>query len=116
MSWLANVVARLKERRRKRRGPAALLPESVTQHLLQSELANLRAEIGRAMPGNPAAHGYRLVACSLAGTNAFFAEAGEAGAFEAYPAERLCQPPRYHLCEIVAGHKPTMKWLNDALA
>jgi hypothetical protein len=59
---------------------------------------------------------YRLVACNLAGTNAFFVRSALAAKFADYSPERLYQPARFHLTALQAGHPPTLSFLADALA
>lgn len=60
-------------------------------------------------------HGYLLVACSAAGTNAFFVRADLAGSFAAYDPADLYQPARYFLTELSSGFRPTLNYLRDAL-
>lgn len=59
--------------------------------------------------------GYRLVCCSIAGTNAFFVRADLAGMFADYTPAQLHQPARYELVKRSNGHSPTLKWLRDVL-
>jgi hypothetical protein len=58
---------------------------------------------------------YRLVACGLAGINAFFVRSDLAAAFPAYPPEELYQPSRQHLIQITSGHPSTLRNLAHAL-
>lgn len=58
---------------------------------------------------------YRLVACTLAGTNAFFVRSDLAVHFNAYPPERLYQPARFHLTALRSGHAPSLSFLKTAL-
>jgi hypothetical protein len=60
--------------------------------------------------------GYRLVACNLAGTNAFFVRSDLAESFAAYPPDRLYQPARFHLTALRSGHPPSLSFLRDSLA
>ncbi|RME82687.1 MAG: hypothetical protein D6771_06680, partial [Zetaproteobacteria bacterium] len=50
-----------------------------------------------------APHGYRLVGCSIAGTNAFFVREDLSAHFADTPWEALYQPPRYYLVYRFAG-------------
>jgi hypothetical protein len=59
---------------------------------------------------------YRLVACNLAGTNAFFVRTDLADNFAAYPPDRLYQPARFHLTALRSGHAPSLSFLKDSLA
>jgi hypothetical protein len=59
--------------------------------------------------------GYRLVACNLAGTNAFFVRSDLAESFAAYPPDRLYQPARFHLTALRSGHAPSLSFLKDSL-
>lgn len=61
-----------------------------------------------------AAIGYRLVACNLLGSNAFFVREDLDG-FADYPPEKLYQPLRLHLLPFNAGHPATFKFLRDAV-
>jgi hypothetical protein len=58
---------------------------------------------------------YRLVACGLAGINAFFVRSDLASAFPSYPPEELYQPSRQHLIHITSGHPSTLRNLAHAL-
>jgi hypothetical protein len=63
-----------------------------------------------------AATGYRLVACNVAGTNAFFVrEDCVKKKFKPYTAAELYQPPRFNLVWQIAGHPPSFKFLANAL-
>lgn len=59
---------------------------------------------------------YRLVACSLAGVNAFFVHNSLAFLFPEYSVDTLYQPARYEFGTLKPGHKPSFSWLADALA
>lgn len=59
--------------------------------------------------------GYRLVACSLGGVNAFFVRQDLAGNFPISTPADLFEPPRYHLARIRAGHAPTLTWLRQVV-
>lgn len=59
---------------------------------------------------------YRLVACSLAGSNAFFVRKDLAQNFADYTPEQLYRPAQYELIKRSAGHPPSLKWVRDALA
>jgi hypothetical protein len=58
---------------------------------------------------------YRLVACNLAGTNAFFVREDLADRCADYPPDRLYQPARFHLTAMRSGHAPSLAFLRDAL-
>lgn len=60
--------------------------------------------------------GYRLVACTVSGVNAFFVNNKEAPLFPSYTPEELYQPARYYLRYIRSGHRPSMKFLRDKLS
>ncbi len=63
-----------------------------------------------------AAKGYRLVACSVAGTNAFFVrEDCLKKKFKPYPVAELYLPMRIGLIWLNAGHPPSHKFLANAL-
>jgi hypothetical protein len=53
-----------------------------------------------------------LVACSLAGTNAFFVRNDLAGAFPRYPEKDLFQPARYQFSALRSGHPPSTGFLR----
>ena len=59
---------------------------------------------------------YRLVSCSLAGTNAFFVRSDLSAAFDNLAPERLYQPARYHLTAFRSGHDPSLSFLQRSLA
>ena len=59
---------------------------------------------------------YSLLTCSLAGTNAFFVRADQRDRFRIYPVDDLYQPPRYHLTNLAAGHRASLRWLRNSLA
>lgn len=62
------------------------------------------------------AEGYRLVACSIAGTNAFFVRDDcVKKKFKAYSAAELYQPPRFNLQWRVPGYPPSCKFLAERL-
>lgn len=61
---------------------------------------------------NPA---YRLVACNLAGTNAFFVREDFADRFAIYAPEQLYQPARFHLTALRSGHAPSLSFLRNSL-
>ncbi len=71
--------------------------------------ASLAAWVGRL------GHDYRLVACNLAGTNAFFVRADFAGRFTAYAPSQLYQPARFHLTALRSGHAPSLSFLRNSL-
>ena len=58
---------------------------------------------------------YRLIACTVAGTNAFFVRSDLAVHFATYPPERLYQPARFHLTALRSGHPPSLSFLKNAL-
>jgi len=59
--------------------------------------------------------GYTLVTCNISGANAFFVATALASRFTLYEPARLFQPSRFHLCALESGHKPSLKFLRDAL-
>lgn len=59
--------------------------------------------------------GYRLVACNVSGTNAFFVREDQAGPFARHTAEALYQPGRPHLIKVRYGPAATLKFLRDAI-
>lgn len=59
--------------------------------------------------------GYRLIACSLSGVNAFFVKNSDASKFPDLTPAELYQPPRYYLGQLKSGHRPSLKYLADAL-
>jgi hypothetical protein len=71
--------------------------------------ASLAAWVGRLKPG------YRLVACNLAGTNAFFVRDDFAGLFPIFATEQLYQPARFHLTALRSGHAPSLSFLRNSL-
>lgn len=62
-----------------------------------------------------ASRGYRLVCCTLAGTNAFFVQQEFAGLFGDYPPEVLWRPARFDLCLLPSGHRASYGFLRDAV-
>jgi hypothetical protein len=58
---------------------------------------------------------YRLVACNLAGSNAFFVREDLAGGFSAHEAAQLFQPARFHLTALRSGHTPSLSFLRNSL-
>lgn len=58
---------------------------------------------------------YRLVCCNAAGLNAFFVRRDHAHEFVEYTPEQLYQPFRRFLVPFPEGHKPSFKFLRDAL-
>jgi hypothetical protein len=58
---------------------------------------------------------YRLVACNVAGTNAFFIRSDLANNFAAYPPDQVYQPARFHLTALRSGHAPSLLFLKDSL-
>jgi hypothetical protein len=59
--------------------------------------------------------GYQLVACNLAGTNAFFVRKEFADRFTHYPAGRLYCPARFYLTALRSGHAPGWSFLRNSL-
>lgn len=59
--------------------------------------------------------GYRLVACTLSGVNAFFVRDVDADRFQRYTVQQLYQPARYYLRLLRSGHRPSLKFLANAL-
>jgi len=58
---------------------------------------------------------YVLVACNIAGSNAFFVRREFASAYTIYPPGDLFQPLRSRLRFLTAGHPPSLKWLRASL-
>jgi hypothetical protein len=71
--------------------------------------ASLAAWVRRLKPD------YRLVACNLAGSNAFFVREDLAVEFKAQAAEKLFQPARFHLTALRSGHVPSLSFLKNYL-
>lgn len=71
--------------------------------------ASLAAWVERLKPA------YRLVACNLAGTNAFFVREDFTGRFASYAPEQLYQPARFHLTALRSGHAPSLSFLRNSL-
>lgn len=62
-----------------------------------------------------AALGYKLVCCNASGVNAFFVQTDLLDGFSAYSVEQLYQPSRYALVDYPKSHRPSLKWLKQAL-
>jgi hypothetical protein len=60
--------------------------------------------------------GYRLVACSLSGVNAFFVRSSEIAALPLGDAYSLYQPPRHRLTASHPGLAPSLKYARDRIA
>lgn len=60
--------------------------------------------------------GYRLIACSLSGVNAFFVRGADAENFPSFTVEELYKPARYYLIKLESGHRPSLKFLADTLS
>jgi hypothetical protein len=58
---------------------------------------------------------YRLIACNLAGTNAFFVREDELAPFRLHDPAGLYQPARFHLTALRCGHAPSLSFLGDSL-
>ena len=58
---------------------------------------------------------YKLVACNLSGTNAFFVRNDQAEAFASYRPEALYQPARPHLIRVRSGERPTLRFLRNVV-
>lgn len=58
---------------------------------------------------------YRLVACNLAGTNAFLVREDFASRFEGYTPTQLYQPARFSLTALRSGHAPSLAFLRNTL-
>ena len=71
--------------------------------------ASLAAWVERLKPS------YRLVACNLAGTNAFFVREDLAERFTTYAPSQLYQPARFHLTALRSGHPPSLSFLRNSL-
>ena len=55
--------------------------------------------------------GYVLVACNVAGTNAFFVRRDDVRDIEVPLPDELYMPARFHLVHWQAGHRPSLKFL-----
>ena len=60
--------------------------------------------------------GYRLICCTLAGSNAFFVREDLAQPLGYYPPELLWQPARFDLSQLTSGHRPSFGFLRDAVS
>jgi len=60
--------------------------------------------------------GYKLITCNLSGVNAFFVRKEYAKEFPNYNAVELYQPARYDLIRLKSGHRPSLRFLADALS
>lgn len=58
------------------------------------------------------ADAYTLVACCIAGTNAFFVRRDLASEFPPFSPDILYQPPRYELTALRAGLQPSLEFLR----
>jgi hypothetical protein len=58
---------------------------------------------------------YRLVACNLAGTNAFFVREDVSVPLRFYEPAELYQPARFHLTALRSGHMPSLSFLRNSL-
>jgi len=59
---------------------------------------------------------YKLICCNFSGVNAFFARQDLLDCFdEIYPSCELYMPPRYWAALGEAGHRSSLKWLNQIL-
>src|SRR5688572_26965537 len=58
---------------------------------------------------------YQLVACNLAGTNAFFVREDLARRFANYAPARLYQPARFYLTALRSGHTPSLTFLANSI-
>ena len=58
---------------------------------------------------------YRLVACNLAGTNAFLVREDSASRFERFSPAQLYQPARFSLTALRSGHAPSLSFLRSSL-
>ena len=56
---------------------------------------------------------YRLVACNLAGTNAFFVREDIGADSTSYAPPQLYQPARFHLTALRSGHAPSLSFLRN---
>ncbi|WP_033072930.1 hypothetical protein [Sphingopyxis sp. MWB1] len=61
-------------------------------------------------------NGYRIVTCSLAGSNAFCVRKGLARNFAYYTAGQPYRPAQHELIKRSAGQPPSLKLVRDALA
>jgi hypothetical protein len=58
---------------------------------------------------------YRLLACNLAGTNAFFVREDVSASFGFHEIAEIYQPARFHLTALRSGHVPSLSFLMNAL-
>lgn len=58
---------------------------------------------------------YKLISCNLSGVNAFFVRNEYAGEFPRYSVAELYQPARLYLRRLTSGHRPSLKFLADAV-
>lgn len=58
---------------------------------------------------------YRLIACNLAGTNAFFVREDVSVPFRLHDPAELYQPARFHLTALRSGHTPSLSFLCNSL-
>ncbi|HJR14535.1 MAG TPA: hypothetical protein VJ833_11625 [Rhodanobacteraceae bacterium] len=59
--------------------------------------------------------GYHLITCNLSGVNAFFVRNEFADEFPRFSAAELYQPARFYLRRLASGHRPSLKFLADAV-
>lgn len=60
-------------------------------------------------------NGYRLVTCSVVGSNAFFVREDHAHLFQLRPIKELWQPLRTSITSLPGGHPASLKFARDAL-
>jgi len=60
-------------------------------------------------------YGYKLLTCTVCGSNAFFVRADLAEEFEFRSVADLWQPLRLNITVLPGGHPPSLKFLRDAL-
>jgi hypothetical protein len=58
---------------------------------------------------------YRLIACNLAGTNAFFVREDVSALFPICAPAHLYQPARFHMTALRSGHPPSLSFLENSL-
>lgn len=62
-----------------------------------------------------AKHHYTLVTCNITGANAFFVREELGHLFPSVSPAQVWRMLRLDLCPLPAGHKPTLKWLRQAV-
>lgn len=60
-------------------------------------------------------HGYKLVTCNITGANGFFVRQELGHLFPDVTPTDVWRVLRLDLCPLPAGHKPTLKWMREAV-